>query len=128
MTIITMTVLILFSLGLFLAGVQLSRLQKQLINQKNALKKLSSTLNATTNGTFGLGHRLLIIEKQIKDLKSRHQDMMSFGNDDQYQKRTYKQATQLAQMGASIEELKQSCELSQGEAELLSHMNLSQKH
>ena len=128
MTIITMTVLILFSLGLFLSGIQLSRLNKQLISQKNALKKLSSELNATTSGTFGLGNRLLVIEKQIKDLKSRHQDMVSFGNDDHYQKRTYKQATQLAQMGASIDELKQSCELSHGEAELLAHMNLSPKH
>lgn len=128
MTIITMTLLILFSIGLFWAGVQLHRLQKQLHEQQLVIKKLSSELNATTSGTFGIGNSLISVEKQIKDLRNRQQDMASFGNDDQYQKRTYKQATHLAQMGASIDELKQSCELSHGEAELLAHLNLSQSH
>jgi len=128
MTILTMTIISLISIGLLLAGIQLFRLQKQLTTQQKIVKKLSSELNAISNGNFGLGSSLLLVEKQIKDLKSRQQDLTSFGNEDQYQKRTYKQASHLAQMGASIDELKQSCELSHGEAELLAHMNLSQSH
>lgn len=123
-----MTLLILFSVALFLAALQLYRFQKQLADQQKQIGKLLSELNATSNGSFGIGNRLLQVERLIKDLKSRHQDLVSFGNDDQYQKRTYKQANQLALMGATIDELKQSCELSHGEAELLAHMNLSQSH
>ncbi|MFT5451253.1 MAG: putative nucleic acid-binding Zn-ribbon protein [Enterobacterales bacterium] len=128
MTIITMALLITLSLGLMIAGIQLRRFQKQLTEQRNLIKKIYSELNANSSGSIGLGHRLLTLEKQMKELKSRHQDMVSFGSDDQYQKRTYKQASQLALMGATIDELKNSCELSHGEAELLSHMNLSHSH
>jgi predicted nucleic acid-binding Zn-ribbon protein len=128
MTIITMALLISISLGLMIAGIKLRRFQKQLTEQRNLIKKTYSELNANSSGSIGLGHRLLILEKQMKELKSRHQDMVSFGSDDQYQKRTYKQASQLALMGATIDELKNSCELSHGEAELLSHMNLTHSH
>jgi len=128
MTILIMALLISLSLGLFIAGLQLLRFQKQLAGQRKIIKKIYSELNANSSGSIGLGHRLLQLEKQMKELKSRHQDMVSFGSDDQYQKRTYKQASQLALMGATIDELKSSCELSHGEAELLSHMNLSHSH
>ena len=125
MTILTMTLLILFSVGLFMAGIQLYRVQKQLTAQQAILKKLSSELYATSNTAIGFGKRLLSSEKQLHTLKTQHQDLVSFGSDDHYQKRTYKQATHLAQMGASVDELQKSCELSQGEAELLAHMNLN---
>jgi len=125
MTIFTMTLLTIFSIGLFWAGIQLSRMQKQLVSQQEKLKRLSSELNVTTRTSFGFGHRLVKIEKQLTSIKTQHQDLLAFGSDDQYQKRTFKQATHLAQMGASIDELRQSCELSHGEAELLSHMNLN---
>jgi len=115
---------VLFALGLLIAAVQLFRFQKQLLQQQIQVKKLSSELNQTAKTAFGFGTRLLTIEQQVKDIKSKHQDMVSFTTDDQYQKRTFKQASQMAQMGASIDQLKQSCELSQGEAELLTHMNL----
>ena len=128
MTILTMVLLISLSLGLMITGIHLSRFQKQLTEQRKLIKKSYSELNANSSASIGLGHRLLILEKQMKELKSRHQDMVSFGSDDQYQKRTYKQASQLALMGATIDELKNSCELSHGEAELLSHMNLSHSH
>ena len=128
MTILTMALLLSLSLGLMIAGIQLMRIQKQLTEQRNLIKKSYSELNANSSGSIGLGHRLLILEKQMKELKSRHQDMVSFGSDDKYQKRTYKQASQLALMGATIDELKNSCELSHGEAELLSHMNLTHSH
>lgn len=125
MAILTMTLLIVLSIGLFWAGIQLSRLQSQLFNQQKRIKRLFSELNGTTNASIGIGNRLHKTERQLKSLKNEHQDMISFGKEDRYQKRTYKQATQMVQMGASVDELKKSCELSQGEAELLSHMNLS---
>jgi len=128
MTILTIALLLSLSLGLMIAGIQLMRVQKQLTKQRNLIKKIYSELNANSSGSIGLGQRLLILEKQMKELKSRHQDMVSFGSDDKYQKRTYKQASQLALMGATIDELKNSCELSHGEAELLSHMNLAHSH
>ena len=128
MTIIMIALLGTLALGLMIAGIQLMRFQKQLSGHRHLIKKIYSELNANSSGSIGLGHRLLILEKQMKELKSRHQDMVSFGSDDQYQKRTYKQASQLALMGATIDELKDSCELSHGEAELLSHMNLSHSH
>jgi len=125
MTVLNMVLLLLFSVALIVAGIQLFRFQKQLTVQQRLLRKLSSELNATSNGCIGLGHRISLITKQLNTVKSQHQDLLAFGSSDQQQKRTYKQATHLAQMGASIEELRESCELSQGEAELLSHMNLN---
>ena len=128
MTILTMTLLAVLSIGLVWAGILLSRLQSRLLNQQLLLNKLTADLNASANVSIGMGNSLRIAEKQLHELKSRHQDLVSFGNDDKYQKRTYKQANQLAQMGASVDELKESCELSQGEAELLAHMSLTQRH
>ena len=125
MTVLNMVLLLLFSVALIVAEIQLFRFQKQLTVQQRLLRKLSSELNATSNGCIGLGHRISLITKQLNTVKSQHQDLLAFGSSDQQQKRTYKQATHLAQMGASIEELRESCELSQGEAELLSHMNLN---
>ena len=120
-----MTILILISLALLVTGVQLYRLQKQVLLQQESLKKLSSEYKATSSANFGFGNRLVDIERQLINLKTQHQDIVAFGNDDKYQKRTFKQASHLAQMGASIDELRQSCELSHGEAELLAHMNLN---
>ncbi len=128
MTILMLSIMAVLSVAILLSARQHQQTQKQITNQQKQIKKLSVELNATSNGAIGLGQRILNIDKQIKDIKSRHQDMLSFGNDDQFQKRTYKQANQLALMGASIEDLRQSCELSQGEAELLSHMSSIQAH
>ena len=128
MTIIIMTLLALLSVGLFFAGIHLSRLQKQINIQQLLIKKLTADINATSSSGYGIGNRLLSTEAKVKELKSKLQDIISFGSEDQYQKRTYKQANQLAQMGASIDELKHSCELSHGEAELLAHLNPSQAH
>ena len=123
MTMITMTLLILISVALLTTGIQLYRLQKQFSSQQKMLKKLSSEHKSSTSVNYGFGNRLIVIEKQLINLKTQHQDMVSFGSEDQYQKRTFKQASHLAQMGASIDELRESCELSHGEAELLAHMN-----
>ena len=128
MTILIITLLAILSAGLFVAGILLNKLQKQINNQLLLIKRLTTDINATSNSGYGIGKRLLSVEKQLKDLKSKQQDLISFGSEDKYQKRTYKQANQLAQMGASIAELKQSCELSHGEAELLAHLNPSQTH
>ena len=128
MTIITMALLISLSMGLFFAGIQLYRFQRQLFELRGLFKKLNSELNANLSSSIGLGYRLLHVEKQMKELKNRHQDIVSYGGNDNFQKRTYKQASQLALMGATIDELKESCELSHGEAELLSHMNLVNSH
>jgi len=119
---------VLLILNQFRIRRSLIKIQKQLDKSLNSNKTIHAELNATSSGAIGLGQRLLFIEKQIKELRARHQDMVSFGNDDKYQKKTYKQASQLALMGASIDDLKQSCELSQGEAELLSHMSSLQTH
>jgi len=123
MTILTMTLLILFSSGLLLAGIQIFKLQKQIAIQQESFKRLTSEINATSNSTIGIGNKLNNVDKQLNQLKNQQQDMVSFGGDVNHLKRTYKQATHLAKMGASIDELKQNCELSQGEAELLAHMN-----
>ena len=128
MTIIIMTLLAFLSVGLFIAGIHLYRLQNQINLQQSLIKKLAKDINATSNSGYGVGSRLLHTEKLLKELKSKQQDMISFGSEDQHQKRTYKQANQLAQMGATVDELKHSCELSHGEAELLAHLNPSQAH
>ena len=125
MTIFIMTLLVLFSAGLCLAGIQLFRFQRQLASQQNILRKLASELNATTSGNYGLGNRMLSMQKQLASLKTQYQDVISANSIGQYQKQSYKQASHLAKMGASIDELRQSCELSQGEAELLTHMKLN---
>ncbi|MCP3674667.1 MAG: DUF2802 domain-containing protein [Gammaproteobacteria bacterium] len=125
MTIITMTILILISLALLITGAQLYQLQKQFLLQQESLEKLSSEYKATSSTNFGFGNRLVDIERKLINLKTQHQDIVEFGSEDKYQKRTFKQASHLAQMGASVDELRQSCELSHGEAELLAHMNLN---
>jgi len=120
-----MTLFILSSTGLLLAGIHIFKLQKQLTIQQESLKKIFSEMNATTKGSIGIGNKLYNVSRQLNQLKNQQQDMVSFGGDVNYQKRTYKQATHLAKMGASVDELKDNCELSQGEAELLAHMNLN---
>ena len=125
MTIYTMALLILFSTCLLIAGIQLYRFQKQLLLQQLMVKKLTSEINAISSGNYGLGTRLLKIQKQLKSLKTQHQDLLVSDSDGEYQKKTYKHATHLAQMGATVDELRKSCELSHGEAELLAHMNLN---
>ncbi|MCP4273169.1 MAG: DUF2802 domain-containing protein [Gammaproteobacteria bacterium] len=125
MTILTMTLLIFFSLGLLIAGLQIAKMQKKLAIQDASLQRLNSEINATSKGSIGIGNKLFNVSKQLNLLKNQQQDMVSFGGDVNFQKRTYKQATHLAKMGASIDELKSNCELSQGEAELLAHMNVN---
>lgn len=125
MTILTMTLLLILSAGLLVAGVQIVKLQKKLSLQDESLQRLFSEINATSNGSIGIGNKLYNVSKQLNHLKNQQQDMASSGTDVNFQKRTYKQASHLAKMGASIDELKMNCELSQGEAELLAHMNVN---
>ena len=101
--------------------------QQQLKNkqryQNKRLKRAEKELHAAALINQTLGNRLLSLEAEAKRLEAQQKELQDFGKNDLFQQRTFKQASKMAQLGASIEELKRSCELSEGEAQLLRHLN-----
>jgi Flp pilus assembly protein TadB len=90
-------------------------------------KRLEKELQAAAHINQVLGDRLIAAESEFKRIDALLQELQEFGKNDLFQQRTFKQAGKMAQLGASVDELKRSCELSQGEAELLSHMHQLQQ-
>ncbi|NNJ73144.1 MAG: DUF2802 domain-containing protein [Enterobacterales bacterium] len=99
---------------------QLKNVQKQ---HADKFKRVEKELHAAALINQTLGNRLFSVEAEAKRLEAQQKELEDFGKNDLFQQRTFKQASKMAQLGASIEELKRSCELSEGEAQLLRHLN-----
>ena len=117
---IALGLLALTCLWLAIMLQQLKNSQKQ---HAERLKRIEKELHAAALINQTLGNRLLSLEAEARRLEVQQKELEEFGKSDLFQQRTFKQASKMAQLGASIEELKRSCELSEGEAQLLRHLN-----
>lgn len=93
--------------------------EKQIEQQNNALKSLSRRLETYLAGSMRMGEELHELQKDLaplpeKILRMEQKDPSSL---------SFSQAARLVGLGASTEDLKQSCGLSQSEAELLQRMH-----
>jgi len=114
---------VLLAIAMLMIAVQSRRMANQFLKQSSRLKHVEKELKAAAMINQQLGNRLIALESESKKLENQQHELQEFGKNDLFQQRTFKQASQMAQLGASVEELKKSCELSHGEAELLSHLN-----
>ncbi|QEY59116.1 DUF2802 domain-containing protein [Pseudomonas sp. C27(2019)] len=96
--------------------------EKQIEQQNNTLKNLSRRLETYLAGSIRMGEELHELQKDLgplpdKILRMEQRDPSSL---------SFTQAARLVGLGASAEDLKQSCGLSQSEAELLQRMHSKQ--
>ncbi len=93
--------------------------EKQIEQQSTTLKSLNRRLETYLAGSMRMGEELHELKKELaplpdKILRMEQKDPSSL---------SFTQAARLVGLGASTEDLKQSCGLSQSEAELLQRMH-----
>ena len=99
-------------------------LVKLTASHSELIKSMSQEQQAIASGSMGVGRKLILIEKQIAELKNSQEEMVR--NDPN--RVSYTEATRLVELGADVEDLMNSCGISRPEAELvtaLSHKNQS---
>lgn len=110
-------------LALFLLA---RRLQGMLQQQQQSMDSIQKDLRALCQSAVQVGGRVSRLEQGLKQLQARQQEL-GMRQDKMIQPepeaRNFEQAIKLAQKGASIEELMDICDLSRGEAELMSMMH-----
>lgn len=90
------------------------------------LETLQSDVRALCNAAVQVGERVNRLEQSTKQLQQRQQelgvrqDQMVLAEPEE---RTYEQAIRLAQKGTPLEEIMEICDLSRGEAELITMMH-----
>ena len=122
-TIVVLLVLFLYlayyvnslSKSVYKSNAELKQIKQYTIMQQKQLKELAHELQTMTNAAYGVGKRINILAGQIRELDDRQEE---FDLKDQGSQ-SMTQAIALAQKGASIDELMETCEMSRGEAELL---------
>ena len=92
---------------------------KQMEQQSQAFKDLSRRLDIYLSGSMSMGEELHELQKSIaplpdKILRMEQRDLSSL---------SFTQAARLVGLGASTEDIKQSCGLSQSEAELVQRLH-----
>lgn len=92
-------------------------------NNIELIDSLSKEVNGISHGSMGVGRKVLALEKEIEDL---HIRLDEFQRNDPA-KVSYSEAARLVEMGASIEDLMNSCGISKPEAELVSALTSSKK-
>lgn len=107
--------LILVQVVAILFGLKLSRSVTQ---HKLALSRLQSEQNALLNGSLGLGRKVLQINHRLEDVSSTQNEMLQ----PDFSEQAIETASDMLRSGATIDEVIQSCRLSQGEVELLKQM------
>ncbi len=123
--IITIILLILFlylayyvntlSKSVYKSNAELKQVKQYTAMQQKQLKELAHELQTMTNAAYGVGKRINVLAGQIRELDDRQEE---FDLKDQGSQ-SMTQAIALAQKGASIDELMETCDMSRGEAELL---------
>ncbi|WP_250657686.1 DUF2802 domain-containing protein [Alkalimarinus coralli] len=96
-------------------------MSKQAAKYSEQIKAISQELQAIGSGSMGVGRKLIVLEKQIAELKNSQEEMVR--NDPN--RVSYTEATRLVELGADVEDLMNSCGISRPEAELVTA--LSQK-
>jgi len=97
-------------------------LQKKFFEFTHLTDTVKKDLNAVTNGTVGIGKRLNILERNLKDTErtlkdtNERQDILELREPADKQ---YGQAQRMIESGASIEEVVATCQISRNEAKLM---------
>jgi hypothetical protein len=121
----------LVALGLALFAVvalALSALRQRhfVREQSRRLETMQSDLRALCNAAVQVGERVNLLEQGMKQLQQRQQEL-GIRQDQMVhaepEERTYEQAVKLAQKGTPLEEIMDICNLSRGEAELITMMH-----
>ncbi len=116
----------LLAVSLLMLAIQVRNQSSQTRKYDKRIKHLESELQAAALINQTLGKRLLATESEGRRMDGLIAELQEFGKNDLFQQKTFKQASKMAQLGASTDELRRSCDLSQGEAELLRHLNQSE--
>ena len=108
-----------FILFLFLLqSVSIMRLRKKLVARDNLLANVQKEVEAMLLCERGMADRIKQTQTQMHGITSR-QDKLEINESSQV---NYKQAIALLRRGASTDELVESCDISRGEVDLISHM------
>lgn len=118
MTLTHVALLVLMLVALVSAGLCLHlfrRVKRQERRHQALINVLRNEIRAMTNGSIGMGNRLLAIEHKLditvekqQELENRDPGVLA-----------YNQAAKLMEMGADVDDLVRSCGIGRPEAELM---------
>ncbi|QIB52675.1 MULTISPECIES: DUF2802 domain-containing protein [Pseudomonas] len=99
------------------------RLDEQDAAQQQRVEQLLKDISGYQQGTIGMGEELFALRDQLKRIEDKQQ---RFEQQDP-QSMPYNQAARLVGLGASIEDVTQSCGLSKAEAELVARLHAARQ-
>lgn len=111
-------------LALYLANRRLAR-QLRALDETHGqrLQQLKSEVNTFQQGSIRIGEDLVALREQFKRMEDKQQRIEQHDP----QSLPYNQAARLVGLGASVEDLTQSCGLSKAEAELVAKLHAARK-
>ncbi|WP_339845894.1 DUF2802 domain-containing protein [uncultured Halopseudomonas sp.] len=117
-------VLVAVLLALYLANRRVAR-QVQALEERQLqrLQQLKNEVNTFQQGSIRMGEDLLALREQFKRMEDKQQRIEQHDP----QSLPYNQAARLVSLGASVEDLTQSCGLSKAEAELVAKLHAARK-
>ena len=115
----TGSVLSLLSIVLVVSIALYVRVSAQLRRQHKANAELRQQMRALTSAALGMGERVLEMERRQKHLSERQDQVDIYESANQ----PYEQAIRMAKSGADIEELVNTCGVSENEAHLIELMS-----
>jgi len=110
------TLTVIFAAYVVLLRISMS---KQAAKHSESIKTINQELQAVSNGSMGIGRKLMLLEKQIAELQNSQEEMLR--NDPN--RVSYTEATRLVELGANVEDLMNSCGISRPEAELVTALS-----
>jgi type II secretory pathway component PulJ len=129
--VVLLVAVLLLSMGLAGVCVWFSRLMREAENRQRdresvlerRIRELDRRLDAYLTGSVKMGEELQELRRVVAPLP----DKLNQIEQRDPSSLSFTQAARLAGMGASVDELTQSCGLSQGEAELISKMQQARR-
>ena len=94
------------------------KLWQKVAQQQSQIIKLEREQSALLTGSVGLGRKMLQMNHRVDDLAMAQNDILQ----PDFSEQAIEAATNMLRSGASIDEVTQTCRLSQGEVELLKQM------
>src|SRR5690606_14077576 len=111
-------------IALVFSFISLRRVRQQNSETEKLIHKLMRDIAASSNGSVGMGQRLLAMEKRLQS-DTKKPEKIDYYNDDEFQ--PYSQAAQMFKMGMDCDEVARRCGLSRAEASLLEMMQKSSR-
>ncbi|MBL4834705.1 MAG: DUF2802 domain-containing protein [Pseudomonas sp.] len=110
--------------ALYLATRRMAR-QLQAMDERHGqrLQQLKSEVSTFQQGSIRMGEDLVALREQFKRMEDKQQRIEQHDP----QSLPYNQAARLVGLGASVEDLTQSCGLSKAEAELVAKLHAARK-